>query len=241
VRYGHLNQIHMSQPFIYEIRKPPIVPITLKEKTAEKNVGVFRWTESHKQEWKGYVELYSVHPRRNKSLSHCGWRYDAKPEIWNGHNISQFFDMNIDEKFVSLEQEEELTQKWQVYIEMHFQRASYEVPQIDTPDQVKKMISESKAVASRFKEGQLNHYRCRKRIRYDLSAEDSTKSHTKSVTRVRTTNQCFVKKNIAMRERTISSLDVTMYKRNKLFKRLTEKFLTLCQNTFSPEKGRKGN
>ncbi len=42
-------------------------------------------------------------------------RYDAVPEIWNGHNVADFVDPDIMKKLDKLEKEEELREQAGVY------------------------------------------------------------------------------------------------------------------------------
>merc|ERR1712198_360433 len=49
--------------------------------------------------------------RKNWDLKNPEERYDAIPEIWNGHNIADFVDPEIFQKLEELEKEEELREK----------------------------------------------------------------------------------------------------------------------------------
>lgn len=40
-------------------------------------------------------------------LANDEWKYDAIPEFWEGHNVADFIDPDIEEKLDALEREEE--------------------------------------------------------------------------------------------------------------------------------------
>lgn len=40
-------------------------------------------------------------------LANDEWKYDAIPEFWEGHNVADFIDPDIEEKLEALEREEE--------------------------------------------------------------------------------------------------------------------------------------
>jgi len=54
---------------------------------------------------------YTLDLRKNWDLKNPEERYDAIPEIWNGHNIADFVDPEIFQKLEELEKEEELREK----------------------------------------------------------------------------------------------------------------------------------
>merc|ERR1712121_327786 len=54
---------------------------------------------------------YTLDLRKNWDLKNPEERYDAIPEIWNGHNIADFVDPEIFEKLEELEKEEEMREK----------------------------------------------------------------------------------------------------------------------------------
>jgi len=46
-------------------------------------------------------------PAENYILKNPEWKYDIIPEIWDGKNIADFIDPDIEEKLLALEREEE--------------------------------------------------------------------------------------------------------------------------------------
>merc|ERR1712228_498419 len=54
---------------------------------------------------------YTLDMRKNWDLKNPEERYDAIPEIWNGHNIADFVDPEIFQKLEELEKEEEIREK----------------------------------------------------------------------------------------------------------------------------------
>merc|ERR1712228_1148108 len=54
---------------------------------------------------------YTLDLRKNWDLKNPEERYDAIPEIWNGHNIADFVDPEIFQKLEELEKEEEIREK----------------------------------------------------------------------------------------------------------------------------------
>merc|ERR1712136_499967 len=54
---------------------------------------------------------YTLDLRKNWDLKNPEERYDAIPEIWNGHNIADFVDPEIFQKLEVLEKEEEMREK----------------------------------------------------------------------------------------------------------------------------------
>ncbi|CXH83302.1 nucleolar GTP-binding protein 1, putative [Plasmodium berghei] len=55
----------------------------------------------------GGAGVYSVDIRKNYSIDE-EYKYDVIPEIYNGKNISDFIDINIEQKLLELEKEEEM-------------------------------------------------------------------------------------------------------------------------------------
>jgi hypothetical protein len=51
--------------------------------------------------------VYSQDLRELYDLKDPEWKFDIVPEVWEGHNIMDFVDPDIDAKLAQLEQEEE--------------------------------------------------------------------------------------------------------------------------------------
>ena len=57
--------------------------------------------------------MYSADLRKGYMLDDDDWKYDIVPEIFNGKNVADFIDPEIDERLAELEREEdELEEKW---------------------------------------------------------------------------------------------------------------------------------
>eukprot|EP00889_Picochlorum_renovo_P003858 jgi/Picre1/30888/NNA_006247.t1 len=64
-------------------------------------------TEKDLQEELGGAGVYSQDVRKRWDLAKEEWKYDVMPEIWDGHNVADFIDPDIDAKLEALEREEE--------------------------------------------------------------------------------------------------------------------------------------
>lgn len=51
--------------------------------------------------------MYNADLRKRYLLDNPDWKYDVMPEIWDGHNIMDFVDPDIDARLEELEREEE--------------------------------------------------------------------------------------------------------------------------------------
>ncbi len=51
--------------------------------------------------------MYSADLRKHYDLKSDEWKYDIMPEIFEGHNIADFIDPDIDARLAELEREEE--------------------------------------------------------------------------------------------------------------------------------------
>jgi len=59
------------------------------------------------QEANGGAGVYNADIRKRYLLDNPDWKYDVMPEIWDGHNIMDFVDPDIDARLEELEREEE--------------------------------------------------------------------------------------------------------------------------------------
>merc|ERR1711920_979821 len=64
--------------------------------------------ERDRMEELGGAGVYSVDLWRKALLEDDSWKYDAIPEIMDGHNVIDFIDPDIDRKLAELEREEAL-------------------------------------------------------------------------------------------------------------------------------------
>ena len=86
--------------------RPPVVPPGLAQGQMME-VGEKRKTEKDLQEEGGGAGVYSADFRKHYLLDNSEWKYDIMPEIWDGHNVLDFVDLDIDAKLEELLQEEE--------------------------------------------------------------------------------------------------------------------------------------
>ncbi|KAK1997163.1 nucleolar GTP-binding protein 1 [Colletotrichum falcatum] len=59
----------------------------------------------------GGAGVYSVDMRQDWLLKNPEWKHDKIPEVWNGQNVYDFIDPDIDAKLQALEEEEERLEK----------------------------------------------------------------------------------------------------------------------------------
>ena len=59
----------------------------------------------------GGAGVYSVDVKKKYLLGDEDWKYDTIPELWEGHNVADFIDPEIEEKLEALEREEERLEK----------------------------------------------------------------------------------------------------------------------------------
>ena len=64
-------------------------------------------TEKDLQEENGGAGVYSADLRKRYLLEDDDWKYDIVPEIYNGKNVADFIDPEIEAKLAELEREED--------------------------------------------------------------------------------------------------------------------------------------
>lgn len=111
-----LNRIHVAMPKVSNSDRTPFIPDGVAEARARREAGEKMQTEKDLEESLGGTGVYSSDLRKDYLLEDEGWKYDVMPEIWEGHNIMDFVDPDIDAKLQELEQEEDelevQTAKW---------------------------------------------------------------------------------------------------------------------------------
>ena len=110
-----LNRLHVAQPKPRDaISRPAVIPHSVALNRARKASGELKMvTEKELQEENGGAGVYSADLRKNYMLDDDDWKYDIVPEIYNGKNVADFIDPDIDERLAELEREEdELEEKW---------------------------------------------------------------------------------------------------------------------------------
>lgn len=102
-----MNRIHVAMPKIAHPERKPFIPEGVAEARARRDAGEKLDTEKDLEEELGGAGVYSSDLRKTYILDDDSWKYDIMPEIWEGHNIMDFIDPDIDAKLQELEQEEE--------------------------------------------------------------------------------------------------------------------------------------
>ncbi|KLO16009.1 GTP binding protein 4 [Schizopora paradoxa] len=107
-----INRIHVAQPKPRDdIERAPFIPeAVLQRKKFEKDDPERRRLERDIEADEGGAGVYNIDMRKNYLLKIDEWKYDVMPEIWEGKNVADFIDPDIEEKLEALEREEEKLQ-----------------------------------------------------------------------------------------------------------------------------------
>lgn len=115
-----LNRIHVAMPKARDQKERlPFIPEAVLSRNSESP----RLLERDIERDNGGAGVYSMDLKKHYLINN-DYKYDAIPEIMNGKNISDFVDPEIEEKLLSLEQEEE----------EKMTRGDYDVPEIGPKD-----------------------------------------------------------------------------------------------------------
>lgn len=102
------DRLHVAMPKQRDsVSRPPCIPSGVEEARRRRDAGEKKKTEKDLQEEQGGAGVYSQDVRKRWDLEDDSWKYDIMPEIWDGHNIADFIDPDIDAKLEALEREEE--------------------------------------------------------------------------------------------------------------------------------------
>ncbi|KAH8691481.1 putative nucleolar GTP-binding protein [Talaromyces proteolyticus] len=101
-----LARIHVAQP-MGGVRETFIPEAVKNLKKYDKNDPERRMLERDIEEENGGAGVYSVDLQKNYDLADDEWKYDKMPEIWNGKNVYDYVDPDIEAKLAALEEEEE--------------------------------------------------------------------------------------------------------------------------------------
>ena len=110
-----LNRLHVAQPKPRDaVSRPAVIPHSVALNRMKKADGSLKIvTEKEMQDANGGAGVYSADLRKDYQLDDDSWKYDIMPEIFNGKNVADFIDPEIDERLAELEREEdELEEKW---------------------------------------------------------------------------------------------------------------------------------
>ncbi|KAI8110703.1 hypothetical protein M9435_002377 [Picochlorum sp. BPE23] len=102
------DRLHVAMPKQRDaVSRPPCIPSGVEEARMRREAGERKKTEKDLQEELGGAGVYSQDVRKRWDLAKEEWKYDVMPEIWDGHNVADFIDPDIDAKLEALEREEE--------------------------------------------------------------------------------------------------------------------------------------
>lgn len=98
-----LNRLHVAQPKKRDnVDRPDNTPQTVFE--GKKKEGP---TIKELQEEYGGAGVFYVPTEEHYLLENEDWKYDNPPEFFNGKNVADFYDPDIEKKLNALEREEE--------------------------------------------------------------------------------------------------------------------------------------
>uniref|UniRef100_A0A0N5AVP8 Nucleolar GTP-binding protein 1 n=1 Tax=Syphacia muris TaxID=451379 RepID=A0A0N5AVP8_9BILA len=139
---GVLNRIFVAFPTPRDdkLRAPYIPDAVLKKRELLKENKPLPNPTMRKLEREIELEMedeYILDLKKHYLLKNDDEKYDIVPEIWNGHNIADFIDVNVKENLQTLEQEEEERVK-----------AGYYDDDLDSDDEeTKELLENAKAIS----------------------------------------------------------------------------------------------
>ncbi|ROT76283.1 putative nucleolar GTP-binding protein 1 [Penaeus vannamei] len=92
-----LNRVHVAMPALRDRkRRAPYIPEQVKKIKIMEEEGMVpsKRLERHLEE--ELMDDYSLDLNKNKDLANEEWKYDKIPHFWNGHNIADFIDPDIE-------------------------------------------------------------------------------------------------------------------------------------------------
>ncbi|KAH1469231.1 hypothetical protein KXX53_001007 [Aspergillus fumigatus] len=101
-----LARIHVAQP-VGGVREAFIPEAVKNLKKYDKNDPNRKKLERDIEEENGGAGVYNIDLKKNYTLADDEWKHDKIPEVWNGKNIYDFVDPDIEQKLAALEEEEE--------------------------------------------------------------------------------------------------------------------------------------
>ena len=169
-----LNRLHVAQPKARDSKsRLPSIPASLEETKARKARGEKIITEKDLQEQNGGAGVYSADFNKNYLLANDEWKYDVIPEIYNGKNVADFIDPEIEAKLAELErEEEELEKQWEA--EAHL-REPKEAP---LTEEEKQLLGEIKIEKEKVSRGTSTQEISRWKHVEDPSLESRSRRHT---------------------------------------------------------------
>ena len=102
-----LTRIHVAQPLGGVLREPYIPEAVKNLRKFNKNDPDRRRLARDIEEENGGAGVYNVDLKQDYRLDDAGWKHDKIPEVFDGKNVYDFIDPDIESKLAALEEEEE--------------------------------------------------------------------------------------------------------------------------------------
>ncbi|PVI04516.1 nucleolar GTP-binding protein 1 [Periconia macrospinosa] len=102
-----LRRIHVAQPMGGVTRETSIPEAALNKKKYDRNDPDRPKLERDIEEEEGGAGVYNFNMRKNYILENDEWKEDRIPEVFDGKNVYDFIDPDIEAKLAALEEEEE--------------------------------------------------------------------------------------------------------------------------------------
>ncbi|CAH0048818.1 unnamed protein product [Clonostachys solani] len=102
-----MSRIHVATPMGGQSLESFIPEVVKNRKKYDKNDPERRKLAKDAEEENGGAGVYNVDMRADWMLENPDWKYDAIPEIFDGKNVYDFIDPDIEAKLAALEEEEE--------------------------------------------------------------------------------------------------------------------------------------
>lgn len=106
-----MARIHVAQPMGGQVRETFIPEGIKNSKKYDKADPERRKLARDVEEENGGAGVFSVDMKADYLLKNPEWKYDKIPEIWDGKNVYDYVDPDIDAKLAALEAEEEQLEK----------------------------------------------------------------------------------------------------------------------------------
>ncbi|KAI9635649.1 P-loop containing nucleoside triphosphate hydrolase protein [Dioszegia hungarica] len=103
------NKVYVAMPAKRdEVDRAPFIPDAVKAREKYNKEDPERRTlERDVEQGMMHGEVFSADSRKNYILADDSWKYDKMPEFFNGKNVADFIDPDIEAKLEALEREEE--------------------------------------------------------------------------------------------------------------------------------------
>ncbi|KAK0643500.1 P-loop containing nucleoside triphosphate hydrolase protein [Cercophora newfieldiana] len=106
-----MQRIHVAQP-LDGVTRESFIPEAVKNlKKYDKSDPERRMLARDIEEANGGAGVFNVDLRKDYLLADPAWKYDKMPEVFDGKNVYDYIDPDIDAKLAALEEEEERLEK----------------------------------------------------------------------------------------------------------------------------------